>query len=344
MELSHRKPEFIQISDMCKDEIRSFLGVPEDFTIMLNQGGATLQYTAVIKNMIGLKPANKAMYLTTGLWSSQCITEARKHVPEGNIIEVANSKSSNYTQLPDPNTWKIDPEASYFHLCVNETVHGFEITDDNFPWAKIPKDIPIVGDMSSNIATRKINWDRYSVVYAGAQKNLGPTGVTLIIARKSLLGKAAPDTPVMCDWQAFEQSPGAYYNTPPVWAIYVTALNISYMIQMGGLLKYDYDADIKSKMLYDLIDSSQGYYVNKTATPFRSRINVNFRIVKDLSLEDKLIAEAEKEKIINIKGHFTNPGIRISMYNAMPIEGVECLCKFLRNFQFENPVNQDAKM
>lgn len=218
------------------------------------------------------------------------------------------------------------------HICVNETVHGFEITDENFPWHLIPKDVPIVGDMSSNIATRKIDWNRYSVVYAGAQKNMGPTGVTIIIAKKSLFGKAAPDTPIMCNWEAFEKSPGSYYNTPPVWAIFVTALNVTYMNQNGGLVKYDNDAEIKSKMLYQVIDNSKGYYVNMTELKFRSRINVNFRIAKNIKLEDKLIAEAEKEKIINIKGHFTNPGIRISMYNAMPLQGVECLCKFLVKF------------
>jgi phosphoserine aminotransferase len=344
MELSHRKSEFIEISDSCKMEIRKLLKVPDDFAIMLNQGGATMQYTAVIKNLIGLKPQKKAMYLTTGLWSQQCITEARRHAPEANIIEVANSKDSNYTKLPDVSTWKIDPEASYIHICVNETVHGFEITDDNFPWHLIPSDVPIVGDMSSNIATRMIDWKRYSVVYAGAQKNLGPTGVTLIIAKKSLFGKAAADTPIMCDWQAFENSPGSYYNTPPVWSIYVTALNCSYMNQMGGLRKYDRDAEIKSKMLYEVIDQSGGYYVNKTDPKYRSRINVNFRIEKNVKLEEKLIADAEKEKIINIRGHFSNPGIRISMYNAMPIEGVECLCKFLRTFQFENPIHNNARL
>lgn len=168
MELSHRKPEFIQMSNLCKSELRTLLNVPDDYAIMLNQGGATLQYTAVIKNLIGLKPHKKAMYLTTGLWSTQCITEARKHVPEGNIIEVATSKPSNFTQLPDPETWNIDPEASYIHICINETVHGFEITDENFPWHKIPKGVAIVGDMSSNIATRPIDWGKFDVVYAGA--------------------------------------------------------------------------------------------------------------------------------------------------------------------------------
>lgn len=256
MELSHRKPEFVRISDMTKTEIRRFLNVPDNYTIMLNQGGATNQYTAVVKNLIGLKPARKAMYLTTGLWSQQCITEARKLIPSANLIEVANSKATNYTQLPDPATWKIDPEASYFHFCVNETVNGFEITEENFPWHKIPKDMVKVGDMSSNIGTRKINWDHFDVIYAGAQKNMGPSGATIIIVKESIMGNAEKDVPIMCDWKTFENSPGTYYNTPPCWAIYVTGLNASYMNQMGGLSYYDMLCDQRSQMIYSLLDNS----------------------------------------------------------------------------------------
>lgn len=229
MEISHRSQMFIDISEGGKDELRKFLNVPETHTIMFNQGGATSIYTAVVKNLIGLKPAKKAMYLTTGLWSEQCITEARKHIPAENLIEVTNTKGSNYTQLTDPDTWNIDPTASYLHMCVNETVHGFEITADNFPWSKIPNDMVVVGDMSSNIGSFKINWDRFDVIYAGVQKNLGPTGATIVICRNDLLGKAEKDVPILNDWDKFEKSPGTYYNTPPVWCIFVTALNISYM-------------------------------------------------------------------------------------------------------------------
>ena len=239
MELSHRKPEFVEITDQCKSEIRKLLNVPESHTIMLNQGGATLQYTAVLKNLMGLKPQKKAMYLTTGLWSLQCITEARKHFAPGKCIEVATSAASGYKKLPDTSKWNIDPEASYLHVCVNETVNGFEISEENFPWHLFPKDMVVVGDMSSNIATRTINWDRFGVVYAGAQKNMGPSGCSIIIVKKSLMGYMQKDTPIMCDWKAFEDAPGTYYNTPPCWAIYVTALNASYMNQMGGLTHYE---------------------------------------------------------------------------------------------------------
>lgn len=282
-----------------------------------------MQYTAVIKNLIGLKPQRKAMYCTTGLWSLECITEAKKY---GNIIEVFNTDKTNYSELPDPNTWNIDPEASYLHITCNETVNGFEITEDNFPWHKFPKDLVVVGDMSSNIATRPINWNRYSVVYAGAQKNLGPAGCTVVIAKRSLFGKADKDIPVMADWALHERGPGGYYNTPPCWSIYMTGLNCSYMNQKGGIPFYNREAEIKSGMLYSLIDNSNGYYVNRVNKSMRSRINCIFKIEGNRQLEPKLIAEAEKNQIVTIAGHPTQGGLRISMYNAMPIGGVVHLC------------------
>lgn len=168
LEMGHRKPEYTNIYKMCQNELRKFLNIPDDYVIQINQGGATNQYTAVYKNLIGLKPHRKAMYLTTGMWSKQCITEVRKFIPLEKLIEVTNTSDSNHSQMTDPSTWKIDPEASYLHVCSNETVHGFEITEENFPWYLFPKDMVIVGDMSSNIGTRKINWNRFSVVYAGA--------------------------------------------------------------------------------------------------------------------------------------------------------------------------------
>ena len=243
--------------------------------------------------------------------------------------------------MQDPATWNIDKEASFLHITVNETVNGFEITEDNFPWHLFPSDMCIVGDMSSNIGTKPINWNRYSVVYAGAQKNLGPAGNTVIIVKNSLLGKADKDTPIMCDWMAHLNNKfNGYYNTPPVWPIYVTGLNVSYMNQAGGLTHYDREANVRSQMLYELLDNSNGYYINRTEKRFRSRMNVNFRIEGDKSLEAKLVEEAAQNNIVHIKGHSTNPGIRISMYNAMPVAGVMHLCHFLEKFMQENPIKQ----
>jgi phosphoserine aminotransferase len=171
------------------------------------------------------------MFVTTGMWSKECLREAKKFIKPENIIEVCNTQASGYSTLPDPSTWKIDNNASFLHVCMNETVHGFEIKEDEFPWEKFPKDICIIGDLSSNMGTRKIDWNKFSCVYAGAQKNMGPSGSTIVIVKRSLLGKADPDVPVMCDWEKNEKYLNGYYNTPPCWAIYVMALNVSYMNQ-----------------------------------------------------------------------------------------------------------------
>lgn len=278
------------------------------------------------------------MYLTTGLWSELAVEEARNHVAPENIIEVTNTKDSNYTKLTDPSTWNIDNEASYLHVCVNETVHGFEIREENFPWHVFPQDMVVVGDMSSNIGTFKINWQRYDVIYAGVQKNLGPAGANLVICRKDLIGKGEKDCPILNNWDVFEKSPGQYYNTPPVWCIFVCGLNVCYMNQRGGVDHYDRMAEAKSRLLYDLIDKSEGYYVNKTDPNLRSRMNITLRIDKDHKLEKKMIQEAAKNQIINISGHPANPGLRISVYNATPFEAVAILCQFMDEFRMANPI------
>lgn len=197
---------------------------------------------------------------------------------------MTNTKESNYTQLTDPRTWKIDKDASYLHVCVNETVHGFELTEENFPWHVFPEDMVVIGDMSSCIGSRKINWNRYDCVYAGVQKNLGLTGAMVVIVRTDLLGKAEKDVPIMNDWVTFLKSPGTYYNTPPCWSIFVTSLNISYMNQKGGIEYYERMAEVKSDMLYNYLDKS-GYYLNRTEKKFRSRMNINFRIEGNRLLE-----------------------------------------------------------
>lgn len=231
--------------------------------------------------------------------------------------------------MSDPSTWNIDPEASFVHICMNETVHGLEIAEREFPWHLIPKDVVVVGDLSSNMGTYHVDWDRFGVVYAGAQKNMGPSGATIIIVKKSLLGHAEPDVPVLCDWTTAMNSPASkgfapgYYNTPPVWPIYVTGLNVSYMNQKGGVEVYKRESAVKSQMLWDLCDNSGGYYNIKMDKAWRSRVNCVFRIgcpVKGTPvLERKLQREAMNYKLTNLAGHVENPGIRVSMYNAMPI-------------------------
>lgn len=322
---------------MTKMEIRKFLKVPNNFKILLQQGGATMQYTAIAKNLVGLKPARKVNLLMTGLWSSQNYDEMIKYA---NVNVVANNIEENdCTAMVPFERWNVDPEASFFHMCCNETVNGFEQDYETFPWHLIPKDMPIIGDMSSNVGTRPIPWDKFAMAYMGAQKNLGPAGCTVMIIRDDLFGHAEKDCPILCDWALFEKSPDTYYNTPAVFPMYVTGLNVSYMNQNGGLEHYTLLAKERSKMLWNFIDQSEGYYKSKiTDKAYRSNVNVIFRIQGgNTDLETLFIKQAEKQNIVQIKGHTYNQGIRISMYNAMPLAGISHLCNFMRQFMREHP-------
>lgn len=339
MELSHRQDEFRYISTMTKNEIRKFLKVPDNYRILLQQGGATMQYTAICKNLIGLKPKRIANLMVTGMWSNQNYHEMNKFC---NVNLVANNWTDNdCTRMVPSDQWVVHPEASFFYFCTNETVHGFEFDLETFPWHLIPSDQPIVGDWSSNIGTKPVPWDKFSCVFFGAQKNFGPAGCTVIIVKEDLFGHADKDVPILCDWKTFEESPDTYYNTPAVWPMYVTGMNAAYMNQMGGVDYYTRLSDQKAKCLWKTIDDSNGYYKSKiTDKAYRSRVNAIFRIAGgNDALEKKFIEEAYKAGISQIVAHVVNPKIRISMYNAMPLEGVQYLSKFMKNFQQKNPVD-----
>eukprot|EP00355_Strombidium_rassoulzadegani_P008502 CAMPEP_0168623798 /NCGR_PEP_ID=MMETSP0449_2-20121227/9030_1 /TAXON_ID=1082188 /ORGANISM="Strombidium rassoulzadegani, Strain ras09" /LENGTH=209 /DNA_ID=CAMNT_0008665229 /DNA_START=195 /DNA_END=824 /DNA_ORIENTATION=+ len=207
---------------MTKTEIRHLLRVPDNFRVLLQQGGATMQYTAIVKNLIGLKPSRKANLLMTGLWSQQNYDEISKHC-EVNVV-ANNIEDNDCTKMVDVSRWKVDQDASFFHFCCNETVNGFEFDFKTFPWHLIPKDQPVIGDMSSNVATCEIPWDKFAMIYMGAQKNLGTAGCTVMVIREDLFGKAEKDVPILCDWTLHEKSPDTYYNTPAIFPMYVTGL------------------------------------------------------------------------------------------------------------------------
>lgn len=259
--------------------------------------------------------------LVTGLWSMQGYDEISKFC---DINVVANNHLDNdCTKMVDPSQWKVDKDASFFYMCSNETVNGFEFDEKTFPWHLIPDDMPIIGDMSSNIGTKPVRWDKYAMVFMGAQKNLGAAGCTIMIIRDDLFGHAEKDTPILCDWALHEKSPDTYYNTPAIYPMYVTGMNVSYMNEMGGLEVYEQMANRRSNVLWSFIDSTGGYYKSKIAdTNYRSRINVIFRIQGgNKELEEQFMSEAQKAGIVQIRGHTFNAGIRVSMYNAMPVEG-----------------------
>ena len=259
-------------------------------------------------------------------------------------IEVVTGIESNYREVSDPKSWNIDKDTSYVHYCQNETVHGFQFGDDEnnqFPH-KAVEGMTVVCDMSSEIGSRKLDFKNFGMIYAGAQKNLGAAGVCVCIIRKDLLGKQAKDTPFMLDWDLFSKAPGQTFNTPATYSIYITGLNIAHMLKQGGLNHYIDLAEQRSKLLYDTIDNSDGFYINTTLKQYRSKINIPFRLKGDDTeagkdifrrLELLFLDQAKSEGLIQLKGHGQNKGIRASCYNAMPVLGVQKLVYFMKKFQ-----------
>ena len=270
-------------------------------------------------------------------------------LPEDNQpVELACSKPCNYTKMTKSSEWKkIHPNASFVHYCQNETVHGYQFKDGldddqstHFPFHLVPQGVPVVCDMSSDIGARPIDFTKFGVIYAGAQKNLGTSGCTVVIIREDLIGKQAKDTPFLLDWNLFDKSPNGYFNTPACYPIYVTGLNLAHMVENGGLGTYEKLAEVRSKMIYDMIEGSNGFFTNSIDKSFRSTINIPFRInpanedsTKYTSLELKFLEDAAEIDLVQLKGHSSNPGIRASMYNAMDVEGVEKLIQLMKQFQ-----------
>ncbi len=270
-----------------------------------------------------------ANFLVTGLWSQLCIKEAAG-LCEAN--EVTNTKKHNFTNIDPTSEWKVRKDATFFAYCDNETVHGFEW--NNFPQHMIPKGQLVCCDMSSNFASRRVDWSKYDVVYLGAQKNIGPSGLTIVIARHSVIDRK-PRGDIICtnNWQLARASPNMYHNTPCNYAIYVAGLNIAHMLAEGGIDRQAKKAQVRSSMVYSVIDGSDGFYVNKISKDFRSRMNIVFRVCNDAALEKDFLTQAHSRGLVELAGHPALGGIRASLYNAMPIEGAEALCKFMREFQ-----------
>lgn len=334
LEMSHRSKEFIEIAEKAEKDFRELMSVPKGYTVYFMQGGATMQFSAIPYNLLGGEK-KFGNYLTTGAWSEAAIKEAKKVSAP---VEVwPEGPATKFTTVPEADKWQINPEAGYFHYCDNETIHGVEFPAA-FPFEKIPEGMTLVCDASSNFCSRPIQWEKYGVVYAGAQKNVGPAGVCIVVVRDDLIGtNMRKDTPLLFDWKAFRDAPTKFHNTPACYPIYVAGLNLAYMIKQGGLPHLEAEATRKSKLLYDFIDASEGYYSNPVDPAFRSRMNIPFRVRKDDKLETKFLAEAAKVGLIELKGHRSVGGCRASLYNAMPYEGVEALVNFMKKFKEDNP-------
>lgn len=317
MEMSHRGKEFLSILAKTEADFRTLLNVPNNYKVLFLQGGAIAENVMIPLNLLNNKSAD---YAVTGSWSQRSASEAKAI---GNINVVASSDP--FTYVPDFSDWTLNSDAAYLHICTNETVNGVEF--DGLPDAG---EVPIVADMSSHILSRPIDVSQYGVIYAGAQKNIGPAGLCLVVVREDLLDQASPLTPGVFHWK--EQAENhSMVNTPPTYSIYVAGLVFEWLLEQGGVAAIEGINIAKSKLLYDYIDSTD-FYTNHVTLKNRSRMNVPF-FLKDEQLNTSFIQGAEANGLLQLKGHRSVGGMRASLYNAMPIDGVKALVAYMKSFE-----------
>jgi phosphoserine aminotransferase len=320
MEMSHRGKEFMSIAAEAEADLRELLAIPANYKVLFLQGGAHAQFSMIPLNLLRNKKA--ADYIDTGIWSQKAIAEARKYC-EVNVA--ASSADHNYTYAPEQSAWKLDPDAAYVHYTSNETIGGVEIF-----WTPETGDVPLVCDMSSHILSRPIDVSRYGLIYAGAQKNIGPAGLTIVIVREDLIGETLPGTPTMLDYKIHADN-DSMYNTPPTYGIYIAGLVFKWLKANGGLAAMEQLNIRKAAMLYDYIASSS-LYVSPIASDNRSRMNVPFTL-RNTALDAEFLKQAQQRGLLQLKGHKLVGGMRASIYNAMPIEGVQALVSFMQEFE-----------
>lgn len=322
MEMSHRSKYYDDIINGAQDVLRRVYNIPDNYRILFMQGGATMQFSAVPLNLM---VTGKADYAITGNFARNAYKEAKKF---GDIHIAATSEADNFTWVPTPDQLDIRPDADYFYICANNTIFGTE-------WHYDPNagDVPVVADMSSNILSKPVDISKYGIIYAGAQKNMGPAGMAVVIIREDLMGHYRENMPVLLDYQLMADK-NSMYNTPPTYSIYMMKLVTEWVEQMGGLEAMAKNADLRSSMLYDYLDSTD-FYKGAAQKASRSRMNVTFRTGND-ELDKKFIQESIDAGMTNLKGHRLVGGMRASIYNAMPIEGVEYLIDFMRKFENNN--------
>ncbi|MFI4954723.1 MAG: 3-phosphoserine/phosphohydroxythreonine transaminase [Gammaproteobacteria bacterium] len=319
LEHSHRSPIFMELAATLREQFREILNIPKNYHILFMQAGGTAQFAAVPLNL--LRGKNTADYVATGFWSERAIAEAKLYC---NVNVVASNAHLNYAAIPDFSTWKLNPEAPFLHYVTNETIHGIE-----FPYVPKIGNVPLVADMSSNILSKPIDVSDYGLIYAGAQKNIAPAGLTLVIVREDLVGHANPMTPAILDYKRFV--PDGFYNTPVTFSFYMAHLALSWLKKQGGLPAMDELNQRKAKDLYATIDNSNGFYINNVQPEFRSRMNIPFGLT-NTQLEEDFLRDASAEGLVNLRGHKSVGGIRASIYNAMPEAGVRSLIEFMNFF------------
>ena len=326
MEMSHRTPEFEEILHGAESALRELMSIPNNYRILFLQGGATTQFAAIPLNL--LSEHKCADYIVSGQFSKNASLEAKKY---GDIAIAASSAGAlpTFSTVPEVKKSDIRPDADYVHMCYNNTIYGTKFNG-------IPDTggIPLVADMSSFILSEPVDVSKFGLIYASAQKNIAPAGLTIVIIRDDLIGNARPDTPTMLNYKILAEN-NSIYNTPPVWSIYMAKLNFEWLLSIGGLAEMKRRNEKKASLLYDYLDA-QSYYTAPVDKKCRSMMNVVF-VTGDDSLDAKFAREAAAEGLMNLKGHKSVGGMRASLYNAMPYEGVEKLVAFMKKFAFENP-------
>ena len=324
MEMSHRSPVYEKIITEAERLLREVMNIPENYKVLFLQGGASTQFAAVPLNL--LNGSKKADYVLSGQFSTKAYQEAKKY---GDIAVAGSSKEENFSFVPKAEALSFREDADYVHICFNNTIYGTK-----FPYIPDTKGIPLVADMSSCILSEPIDVSKFGVIYAGAQKNMSAAGLTVVIVREDLLGNARAETPTMLDWKVMADS-GSMYNTPPTYCIYIAKLVYEWIIGLGGLKEMQKRNEKKAALLYEYLDS-QSYYIAPVEKESRSMMNVTF-VTGDKELDAKFAKEGAEQGLINLKGHRSVGGMRASIYNAMPYEGVEKLVAFMKAFAESNP-------
>ncbi|CAH1252462.1 PSAT1 [Branchiostoma lanceolatum] len=329
MEMSHRSSDFSKIINNAENLLRELLQIPDNYKVLYLQGGGTGQFSAVPLNLLNLKEGHTADYIVTGAWSAKAAKEAEKY----GKVNVVYPKLDKYTTIPDPSTWSLNPDASYVYYCANETIHGVE-----FQFVPETNGVPLVADMSSNILTRPVDISKFGLIYAGAQKNIGCAGVTLVIVRDDLIGRAMQECPSVLDYKN-QVGMNSMFNTPPTWSIYIMGLVFQWLKSLGGAAAMEELNRKKSEAVYSTIDSLPDFYFCPVDKAARSRMNITFRIGSpsgDETLEKRFLEEAQKHGFVSLKGHRSVGGLRASLYNAITAQDVDTLVSFMKEFHQVN--------
>jgi len=320
MEMSHRSKEFIAIAEAAQADLRGLLAIPANYKILFLQGGATAQFAMVPMNL--LRGNKSADYIHTGEWAKKAISEAGKFC---SVNVAASSADRNFSYVPKQSVWKPGPESAYVHITSNETIGGIE-----YHWLPDTGGVPLVADMSSHILARPLDVSRFGVIYAGAQKNIGPAGLTIVIVREDLIGQAMPGTPAMFDYKIHAEN-DSMYNTPPTYALYIAGLVFQWLKKMGGLGRMEKVNLLKAGLIYEFLDASR-FFSSPVAKDDRSIMNIPFRL-RDDALDEEFLKQAKARGLVQLKGHRSVGGMRASIYNAMPVEGGKALVQFMREFE-----------